>query len=67
LIEGREVNGYTILKFKRKLVTGDRFDTDIKAGANNMIFSWLDVDPIGEDGWDNHLPFEHFQKSVVLF
>jgi len=30
LIEGREVNGYTILKFKRKLVTGDRFDTDIK-------------------------------------
>ena len=56
LIDSKELNGYTILKFKRKLNTCDKDDIEIKIETNYMIFAWNDEDPLtGNDDWKKHV------------
>jgi hypothetical protein len=56
LIDSKELNGYTILKFKRKLNTCDKDDMEIKIETNYMIFAWNDEDPLtGNDDWKKHV------------
>lgn len=53
---GSEVNGYTMVKFKRKLVTGDTAqDLDILNTNQFVIFAWGQEDPVtGEGDWLYH-------------
>ena len=55
LLESKEQDGYTILKFKRKLNTCDK-DNDmvIKKETNYLIAAWNEIDPQSEDGWIKH-------------
>jgi hypothetical protein len=55
LIESKEENGYTILKFKRKLNTCDKDDDlVIKKETNYLIAAWNNNDPTVENGWLKH-------------
>ena len=55
LIESKEENGYTVLKFKRKLNTCDKDDDlTIKKETNYLIAAWNKNDPIVENGWLKH-------------
>jgi hypothetical protein len=56
LLEAAEQDGYTMLKYKRKLETCDRqYDRPITEGTNFVLFAWNDADPVtGKDDWDYH-------------
>lgn len=55
LIESKEENGYTVLKFKRKLNTCDKDDDMIiKKETNYLIAAWNNNDPATENGWQKH-------------
>nr|WP_240910972.1 DOMON domain-containing protein [Thermococcus sp. MV5] len=42
---GREENGYTVIEFKRKLNTGDKYDKTLTPGQKvRFIFALADVD-----------------------
>ncbi|BAQ35365.1 DOMON domain-containing protein [Dehalococcoides sp. THU3] len=41
---GTESGGYTILEFKRLLVTGDSYDQNIVHGSNNILWAYSDED-----------------------
>ncbi|RNA36563.1 DBH-like monooxygenase 1 -like protein [Brachionus plicatilis] len=55
LLEAREVNGFTMLKMKRKLITGDPSDRDITNDATYLIFAWNNQDPVLQN-WIYHGP-----------
>ncbi|RMZ97977.1 DBH-like monooxygenase 1 -like protein, partial [Brachionus plicatilis] len=55
MLEAREVNGFTLLKLKRKLNTGDTNDIAITNKPTFLIFSWNNQDPISES-WIYHGP-----------
>jgi hypothetical protein len=47
LIDGKEIDGYTILKYKRPLKSCDaKNDLEIKAETNYLIFAWNDEKPV---------------------
>ena len=41
---GNESGGYTIIEFSRKLSTGDKYDIDITAGINKLIWAFGNAD-----------------------
>lgn len=43
---GMEEGGYTILEFKRALVTGDSYDHPLSAGANKIIWAYGSSDEV---------------------
>ncbi|CAF1307283.1 unnamed protein product [Rotaria sordida] len=45
VLQGREVNGWTAIQFKRKFDTCDPMDVPIMSGTNNLIFAYGLVDP----------------------
>ncbi len=46
LVEGKERDGYTIIKFKRPLKSCDTAnDIEIKKETNFLIFAWNNQDP----------------------
>ncbi|CAF0868727.1 unnamed protein product [Brachionus calyciflorus] len=61
LLEAREVNGYTILKMKRKLDTGDSQDRPITNEPTFLLFAWNNADPVN-DNW-----LYHSQNKQVAF
>lgn len=56
LIEAKQINGYTIVKMKRKLETCDKaHDIAIQEETNYLIFAWNDRDPVtGNNDWGYH-------------
>lgn len=56
LIDAAEINGYTMLKMKRKFNTCDRDeDFEIKEETNYVIFAWNQNDPpTGNGDWAYH-------------
>ena len=55
LLESKEEDGYTILKFKRKLNTCDKDgDMIIQKETNYLIAAWNNNDPVTENGWQKH-------------
>ena len=65
---GAEVNDYTIVKFKRRLVTGDtQHDINIINGNQNFIFAFNPTDPVTGDGdWSYHGRNNRFQATLNL-
>jgi hypothetical protein len=67
LLDSNEVNGYTILKFKRKLSTCDTHDVEIKKETNHMIFAWNDKDPVtGNNDWSYHFKNKRIRVDYLL-
>ncbi len=68
LLEGNQVNGYTMLKFKRPLKTCDsRDDMEIKKETNYLIFAWNNKDPIdGQVSWEYHGPNRRIYVGALL-
>jgi hypothetical protein len=70
LISGAELNGYTIIKFKRKLNTCDKIeDNEIKSETNYLLFAWHDEDPNLENAYwiKKHKPTDRFVRVTMLF
>ncbi|EDV25404.1 uncharacterized protein TRIADDRAFT_63840 [Trichoplax adhaerens] len=65
LFGGEETNGMTILKFKRKYVTGDSKDLAIEDGTTKLIWSYHTADPTAPNVFTKH----EFQgtRSINLF
>ena len=38
--DGNFESGYTLIEFKRRLVTGDKYDNDLVAGTNKIIWAY---------------------------
>lgn len=54
LIDGKQIDGYTILKFRRPLKSCDsEHDIEIKKETNYLIFAWNDEDPV-DNVWKYH-------------
>ena len=51
---GREEGGYTTVEFKRRLVTGDRYDNPLSKGANKIIWAY---------GSDDELSLKHVDRG----
>jgi hypothetical protein len=68
LLDGAEIEGYTILKFKRKLNTCDDInDKEIKIGTQYMIFAWNNVDPLtGNNDWKYHGSTNRVSRTIML-
>lgn len=68
LIDGVEIDGYTILKFKRKLNTCDlKGDVEIKNETTFLIFAWNKNDPTNNgNSFQGHSPSDRKMKSVQL-
>ena len=67
LLDSNEINGYTILKFKRKLATCDTKDVEIKKETNHMIFAWNDKDPVsGNNDWSYHFKNKRIRVDYLL-
>lgn len=43
---GSEQGGFTTIEFKRKLVTGDKYDNPLSKGANKIIWSYGSTDEL---------------------
>ena len=69
LSESAEKDGYTILKYKRKLNTCDKNeDVEIKSETNNLIFAWHKEDPVtGNNDWKKHENNNRFIRVTMLF
>lgn len=64
LISGSETDDYTILKFKRKLITCDENDFQIKKETHRLIFAWHDTDPSPElNDWMYHGPNRRIRST----
>jgi hypothetical protein len=67
LIDGVEIDSYTILKFKRKLNTCDlKGDVEIKNETTFLIFAWNKNDPNNDNFFSPHSPTDRKMKSVHL-
>jgi hypothetical protein len=67
LIDGKEMNGYTMLKYKRPLKTCDtKNDLEIKRETNYLIFAWNNVDPVGDGDWEPHGPNRRIGVEFLL-
>ena len=68
LLDSKEIDGYTILKFTRKLITCDTDeDVEIRAGTSYLIFAWNPQDPAtGLNDWAYHTPDRRRTKTVLL-
>ena len=65
LLDSKQVNGFTLLKMKRKLNTLDTLeDIAIKNELHRMIFAWSDDDPVN-DNWEYHAE-KRLTKTVRL-
>ena len=68
LLDSKEINGYTILKYKTKLDTCDDEDFPIKKETNYLIFAWNDNDPkTGNNDWKYHGPSNRRTTAAYLF
>ena len=70
LIDAKQIDGYTILKFSRKFITCDKQnDFEIKKETNRLIFAWNDNDPTFDSQnnpkWSFHEKNKRI-KSVIL-
>ena len=68
LVDAKEVDGYTILKIKRSLITCDKNDDlDIKTETNYLLFAWNDKDPVtGENDFDYHGKNKRTKVDMLL-
>ena len=67
LINGVEIDGYTILKFKRKLNTCDwKNDIEIKNETTFLIFAWNQNDPKDNIIFGPHSTKDRKMKSLHL-
>ena len=68
LVDAKEVDGYTILKIKRSLITCDKEnDLDIKMETNYLLFAWNDQDPAtGENDWGYHGKNRRIKVDMLL-
>ena len=55
IVSGNESNGITTIEFKRKLNTGDKLDTVLVKGNNNVVWAY---------GPDDALSSEHSSLGV---
>jgi hypothetical protein len=66
LIDGAEINGYTILKFKRPLKSCDEnHDLEIRSETNYLIFAWNDEKPVN-DVWNYHGPNRRIAVELLF-
>jgi hypothetical protein len=68
LIEASELNGYTIVKLKRKLNTCDKEeDFEIKDETHYLLFAWNNIDPAtGNNDWVYHGPNRRIKVDILL-
>ena len=68
LVDAKEVDGYTILKIKRSLITCDKDDDiDIKKETSYLLFAWNDNDPVtGENDWGYHGKNRRIKVDMLL-
>jgi hypothetical protein len=45
---GSEQGGFTTIEFKRKLVTGDKYDNPVSKGANKIMWSYGSTDEFNQ-------------------
>ena len=66
LIDGKQIDGYTILKFKRPLKSCDtEHDIEIKKETNFLIFAWNNEDPVN-DQWKYHGKNRRISVDMLL-
>lgn len=65
LVDANQIDGYTLLKIKRKLQTCDKYDQDIRDGSTFMIFAWNNEDPRNDLNWQYH-GFNRRIKTALL-
>ncbi|CAF4835652.1 unnamed protein product [Rotaria sp. Silwood1] len=65
-LQGREVNGWTAIQFKRLLDTCDLMDVPIKSGINNLIFAYGLADPTPSESNDEISYHENRRGSRTL-
>jgi hypothetical protein len=62
LIDAKQIDGYTILKFSRKFITCDKQnDFEIKKETNRLILAWNDKDPTFDS--ENNPKWSYHQKN----
>ena len=68
LIDAAQIDGYTIIKMKRKLNTCDlEHDVVIKPETNYLIVAWNDADPVtGNNDWKYHGPNRRSKVEFLL-
>lgn len=66
ILDSKQVDGYTMLKIKRKLETCDKNDQTIREGSTLMIFAWNNYDPKNENDWQYHGKNRRTQTALLL-
>jgi hypothetical protein len=53
---GAEADGFTVVEFSRRLVTGDEYDNDLAPGRNGVIWSY---------GWTDNAEVQHASRGYA--